>query len=364
MRLFKGLKGWVSGIPVNFRASAIFPLIPTRFIYFAFVFCPIWVDQPMNSNKGAALPRELHLSQKPDSPATNRYTPGAVLGNEGLSIKPFRSKEPLEDEAKSGLETNFRRTIMYIRYGDPNKAIIGMRKFSMLMHQLNEKQLWHGLETLKEVSSDFERGNELRFNASQMLDHVESELWVRLGVFVETGNDKFADPGLRANAFKSMEWLYPKLNKLLAERANPENAVVGDAQEDGKVGAGLPAWNGQAVRIAMEEAAKAHSSSMSEGARQIERKMASAILTIVFGNDNKVDKKVSEAAFQAFDHIDSPVMTDMLTKDMQGFQFGGRSSGSSSAPSAWRESGAPRNEDPDFDIDSLDPRMILRGPND
>jgi hypothetical protein len=312
----------------------------------------------MNSNKGASLPRELHLSQKPDSSAIqNRRPSGVVLGNEGLSIPSFRTKETLTEEARGGLGTNFRRTLMYIRHGTPETAIIGMRKFSMLMNQLNEKELWHGLETLKEARSDYERGKELNFNASQMLDHVESELWVRLGALVETGGDKCANPEARANAFKGMEWLYPRLSKHLADQNKPKNAVAGDAEEDGKIGAGLPAWNASSVRIAMEEAAKVHASSMSAGALDVERKMAYAILSVVY-REGEVDKIVFEAAFRAFDHIDSPVMTRMLTKDMESFQFGKKPSGG--AP--W-ESGKPLPEPPEFDITDLDPRMWI-GPRD
>lgn len=317
----------------------------------------------MNSNKGASLPRGLHLSQNPDSPGTaNKRPSGVVVGNEGLSIPSFRTKEPLGEEARGGLESNFRRTMMYLRYGDPNKAIIGMRKFSMLMHQLNEKELWHGLETLKEVSSDFERGNELRFNAAQMLDLVESELWLRLGVLAETGGDKSADPKTRINAFKSMEWLYPRLNKYIAERDKPQTQAIGNAEEDGKAGVGLPAWNAGAVRVAMEEAAKLHASSMSSGALEVERKMAHSILTVVY-QDDEGDRRVYEAAFHAFDTIDSPIMSNMITTDLKGFQLRGGSGGTSSDES-WRD-GVPRfPESPEFDIDSLDPRMIIRGPRD
>jgi hypothetical protein len=313
----------------------------------------------MNSNNGASLPRELHLSQKPDSSATRNSRPsGAVIGNEGLAIKPFGAKEPLEDGPRNGLGTNFRRTMMYIRHGDPNLAIIGMRKFSMLMHQINEKELWHGLETLKEASSDSERGNELRFNALQMLNLVESELWLRLGALAETGKNKSADPEARVNAFKGMEWLYPRLIKHLADQTKPKNAdgkpkeaVAGDAETDGKVAAGLPAWSADSVRAAMEEYAKEHFAGMRSAALAVEEKMAGAILKVA--TSGKDDEAVCDAAFQALNGIDSPVLTRMLNN-----------AGAYVVPDESSEAGVvPEEINPEFDITDLDPRMWI-GPKD
>ncbi len=334
MRLFKGWKGWVSGIPLFFRYL-------TTFKYIAFVFCPM--GRPTQEASGSQKePSERTLS--PTASLAQEERSRRIVGNHGLAIRSFRTMAPLDDKVKEGLERNFRITITYMREGDPNRAIIGMRKFSMLMHELDERQLWHGLETLKRISSNSERGNELRYHASEMLNLVESELWVRLGGLAEAGMDKGADPQVRANAFTMIAWLYPRLIRQLAERTKP-NAIVGDAEEDGKAGASLPAWNASAVRIAMEDAAKQHSARMSEEAHEVEKKMAYSILTVVF-EDNEVDRRVYEAAFYAFENIDSPIMSNMLTKDMQGFELRGTSGNVFSGETARRASPAPESEHP------------------
>jgi hypothetical protein len=265
-----------------------------------------------SSNSRAALPRELHPSQNSDSPATNRFTPGVVVGNKGLVIRGFGSKNVLGEEARGGLETDFKRIMLHIKNGDSDIAIIAMDKFKLLMHQLDKKQLGHGLETLKKACSDSERGEELQYYASQTLDHVESELWLRLGALAETGKDKCADPEARINSFKEIEWIYPMLIMHLANRAKPETAVAGDAEEDGKVAAGLPAWNAEAIRIAAAEAAKARASSMKEGARRVEEGMAKAILTVAYAGRGEDDKNVIIAAEKALLHIDSPIMRRMM----------------------------------------------------
>lgn len=191
---------------------------------------------------------------------------GTLIGNNGFS------------RSTTSVMADFNDAMLGVGKGAGNgQRIYGLKTLLRIADKLGEEKLLEAIATLSE---------------EVLLDRNASLL-------------------LRTNAIDRVVELYARVAEMRKEKAEKNGdgeVVIGSAKEEGAAQAGLPAFNADAVRAAMEERGKGGVNPFTN-----EEKMAVALLTLAHANPREESEFVISAAEDALYKIDSPVLDRIMT---------------------------------------------------
>lgn len=181
----------------------------------------------------------------------------------------------------------FGQIMKHLKEGTPYQALYALNKLAVIADQVGEKELWHALSALSDVAMN-----------------------------------KKTDSSVKVGAIEMLELIYPRAIMRKMERLDRGKSIEESFGEDENAAqTGLPAREVDLDSLLATFIAETGGNNGEFNSSEAEAKMASAILSIVFAEDPP-EKEVDEAAFRAFNNIDSPILTDMITKEANPYRFG------------------------------------------